>query len=125
MALLIEAFDGNALGLVQSANYCLATGITPEQYLDRLRRDPVRLLDLGHAAGHPQTLTAAISAGLAEACTDPAARALAGALALLAPDPVPEWIFSKPPVLVERGDHDDPVGDRQCSGGCRASRGAR
>ncbi len=110
MALLIEAFDGNALGLVQSANYCLATGITPEQYLDRLRRDPVRLLDLGHAAGHPQTLTAAINAGLAEACTDPAARALAGALALLAPDPVPEWIFSKPPVLVEREDHDDPVG---------------
>ena len=29
LALLIRAFDGNALGLVQSANYCLATGITP------------------------------------------------------------------------------------------------
>lgn len=111
LALLIGAFDGNALGLVQSANYCLATGIAPGQYLERLRRDPARVLDLGHAAGHPQTLAAAISAGLAEACTDPAARALAGALALLAPDPVPEWIFSKPPVLVERGDHDDPAGD--------------
>ena len=125
LALLIGAFDGNALGLVQSANYCLATGITPGQYLERLQRDPVRLLDLGHAAGHPQTLAAAISAGLAQACTDPAARALAGALALLAPDPVPEWIFSKPPVLVERGDHDDPADDHECSGGCRASRGAR
>jgi len=112
LALLIGAFDGNALGLVQGANYCLATGITPRQYLDRLRRDPVRLLDLGHAVGHPQTLAAAISAGLAEACTDPAARALAGVLALLAPDPVPEWIFSKPPVLIEREDHDDPAGDR-------------
>jgi tetratricopeptide (TPR) repeat protein len=111
LALLIEAFDGNALGLVQSANYCLATGITPGQYLERLRHDPIRLLDLGHAAGHPQTLAAAISASLAEACTDPAARALAGALALLAPDPVPEWIFSKPPVLVQREDHDDPASD--------------
>jgi hypothetical protein len=112
LGLLIEAFDGNALGLVQGANYCLATGITPGQYLERLRRDPLRLLDLGHAAGHPQTLAAAISAGLTEACTDPAVRALAGALALLAPDPVPEWIFSKLPVLVERGDdHTDPAGD--------------
>lgn len=112
LALLIGAFDGNALGLVQGANYCLATGITPEQYLERLRRDPVRLLDLGHAVGHPQTLAAAIGAGLAEACTDPAANALAGALALLAPDPVPDWIFGQPPVLLERGkEHDDPAGD--------------
>jgi hypothetical protein len=112
LALLIGAFDGNALGLVQGANYCLATGITPGQYLERLRRDPVRVLDLGHAVGHPQTLAAAISAGLTEACTDPAARALVGALALLPPDPVPDWIFGKPPVLVERGeDHDDPAGD--------------
>jgi tetratricopeptide (TPR) repeat protein len=112
LALLIEAFDGNALGLVQGANYCLATGITPGQYLERLRRDPVRLLDLGHAAGHPQTLATAISAGLAEACTDPAARALAGTLSLLAPDPVPDWIFGKPPFLVERGEEQgEPVGD--------------
>jgi hypothetical protein len=112
LALLIGAFDGNALGLVQGANYCLATGITPGQYLERLQRDPVRLLDLGHATGHPQTLAAAISAGLTEACTDPAARAVAGTLALLAPDPVPDWIFSKPPVLVERvNDQNDPEGD--------------
>jgi len=111
LSLLIRAFDGNALGLVQSANYCLVTGITPGQYLERLRRDPARLLDLGHAAGHPQTLAAAISAGLAEACTESAARALAGALALLAPDPVPEWIFSKPPVLVESGARNDPADD--------------
>jgi tetratricopeptide (TPR) repeat protein len=109
LALLIGAFDGNALGLVQSANYCLVTGITPGQYLERLRQHPARLLDLGHAAGHPQTLTAAISAGVAEACTNPAADALAGALALLAPDPVPEWIFSKPPLLVQRWGQDNPV----------------
>jgi hypothetical protein len=111
LVLLIGAFDGNALGLVQGANYCLTTGITPGQYLERLARDPVRLLDRGHASGHPQTLAAAISAGLAEACTDQSARALASALALLAPDLVPEWIFSKPPVLVERDDCDAPSGD--------------
>jgi len=120
LALLIGAFDGNALGLVQGANYCLATGITPGQYLERLRRDPVRLLDLGYAVGHPQTLTAAISAGLAKACTDPAARSLAGVLALLAPDPVPDWIFSKPPVLVERGgEHDDPAGGHDAQDAAR------
>src|SRR6202035_2835735 len=56
LSLLIRAFDGNALGLVQGANYCLAAGITPGQYLERLDRDPRRLLDLGQAAGHPQTL---------------------------------------------------------------------
>jgi hypothetical protein len=111
-ALLIEAFDGNALGLVQGANYCLAMSITPGLYLDRLRRDPVHLLDRGYSVGHPQTLAAAIRAGLTEACTDPAARALAGVLALLAPDPVPEWIFNGPPVLVERdGENTDPAGD--------------
>ncbi|HUZ55355.1 MAG TPA: dsDNA nuclease domain-containing protein [Streptosporangiaceae bacterium] len=104
VALLIGAFDGNALGLVQGANYCLATGIDPGQYLERLRHDPVRLMDLGNAVSHPQTLAAAIRAGLAEACNDSAARALAGTLALLAPDPVPEWIFGEPPVLVERDD---------------------
>jgi hypothetical protein len=118
-ALLIDAFDGNALGLVQGANYCLAMGITPGQYLERLRRDPVRLLDLGQAVGHPQTLAAAISAGLAEACTDPAARALAGALAMLAPDPVPEWIFTNPPVLVEHGEHSDPAGDHDAQEAAR------
>jgi len=112
VALLVGAFGGNALGLVQSANYCLVMGITPGQYVERLRHDPVRLLDRGQAADHPQTIATAISAGLAEACTNPAARALVGALALLAPDPVPEWIFSKPPVLVERGeDQADPVSD--------------
>ena len=110
LALLIRAFGGNALGLVQGANYCLATGITPAQYVERLRRDPVRLLGLGHAADHPQTIAAAISAGLAEACTEPAAHALAWVLALLAPDPVPDWIFGKPPVLIERDeDHDEPA----------------
>jgi len=61
---LITAFDGNALGLVQSANYCLTTGITPRQYVERLQRDPARLLDRGYAADHPQTIAAAISAGL-------------------------------------------------------------
>jgi hypothetical protein len=111
LALLIRAFNGNALGLVQSANYCLATGVTPVQYLERLRRDPVRLLDLGHAVDHPQTIGAAISAGLAQACIEPAARALADALALLAPDPVPEWIFSKPPVLVAREMEADDAAD--------------
>lgn len=111
LALLIEAFDGNALGLVQGANYCLANGITPGQYIERLRRDPAQLLDRGTASGHPQTLTAAIRAGLDRACADPAANALAGTLALLAAEPVPEVIFSNPPVLVERPDHDDPDGN--------------
>jgi tetratricopeptide (TPR) repeat protein len=99
--LLITAFDGNALGLVQGANYCLSTGITAGQYVERLERDPARLLDRGYAAGHPQTIAAAISAGLTQAGTEPAARALASALAWLAPDPVPEWVFGKPPILVE------------------------
>lgn len=107
-ALLIEAFGGNALGLVQGANYCLANGITPRQYVDRLSRDPAQLLDHGTAAGHPQTLTAAIRAGLDQACTDPAANALAGALALFAAEPVPEMIFSNAPVLVDRPDEKVP-----------------
>ena len=112
---LIGAFGGNALGLVQAANYCLSTGITPGQYVERLRRDPARLLDLGYAYGHPQTITAAISAGLTEACRDPAARALASALSWLAPDPVPEWVFGKPPILVEPM-QDDPDHDRRTQG---------
>jgi tetratricopeptide (TPR) repeat protein len=105
--MLIEAFDGNALGLAQGANYCLTTGITPEQYVERLRRDPVQMLDKGRAAGHPQTIAAAISVGLTEAYENPAALALASALSWLAPDPVPEWIFGKPPVLVEPAAQDD------------------
>ena len=103
-----DAFDGNALGLVQGANYCLANGITPGQYIERLHRDPVQLLDLGTAEGHPQTLTAAIKAGLDRACADPAANTLARTLALLAAEPVPESIFSNPPVAVEHSDKDDP-----------------
>ena len=109
-ALLVEAFGGNALGLVQGANYCLANSITPRQYVDRLRRDPAQLLDRGTAAGHPQTLTAAIRAGLDQACTDPAANALAGTLALFAAEPVPEQIFSNAPVLVERSNQKAPDG---------------
>lgn len=107
LSVLIEAFDGNPLGLAQGANYCLTTGLTPGPYIDRLRRDPARVLDLGHAADHPQTIAAAIRAGVTEASRDPAARALASALAWLAPDQVPEWIFAGPPVLVQRGGEDD------------------
>jgi tetratricopeptide (TPR) repeat protein len=111
LSLLITAFDGNALGLVQGANYCMNASITPRQYIERLQRDPTRLLDRGHAVGHPQTIAAAISAGLTEACTEPTARALASALSWLAPDPVPEWVFGKPPILVKPA-HEDPDRDR-------------
>jgi tetratricopeptide (TPR) repeat protein len=108
LGVLIEAFDGNPLGLAQGANYCLTTGLSAGQYIDRLRRDPARVLDLGHAAGHPLTIAAAIRAAVAEAIQDPAARALASALAWLAPGQVPEWIFVGAPMLVHRKDEDDP-----------------
>jgi hypothetical protein len=48
--------------------------------------------------------------GLDQACTDPAASAVAGTLALFAAEPVPEQIFSNAPVLVDRSDQKAPDG---------------
>jgi tetratricopeptide (TPR) repeat protein len=102
---LFDEFHGHALGLVQSANYCRSEGLGPHAYLDRLRKWPGRALELGRAPSHPQPVGSAIAAAITAASQyDRAAEALIRIMAWYAPEPLPETIFSRSSLILERDD---------------------
>ena len=83
------------LAIAQAAGFIADTGTSASQYLGLLQTRAGQLLDRGAPAFYPQSLaaaTAVIAARLAD--HDPAAAELASLCAFLAPEPIPEDLFT-------------------------------
>jgi hypothetical protein len=106
------------LAIAQAAGFIADTGTTAAQFLQLLRTQAGQLLDLPDpGSAYPLSLAAATGL-IAERLDrdDPAAAQLAGLCAFLAPEPVPEDLFTSaagelPGELAERAA--DPLGWRQ------------
>jgi transcriptional regulator with XRE-family HTH domain len=83
------------LAIAQAAGFIADTGTPPSQYLDLLRTRAGQLLDRGAPGSYPRSLAAAtalIADRLAD--SDPAAAELASLCAFMAPEPIPEYLFT-------------------------------
>ena len=91
---------GSALGdlplaLAQAAGFMAETGTPASQYLDLLQTHAARLLHQGVPGSYPQSLAAAVIVTAARlTARAPAAAELASLCAFLAPEPIPEDLFS-------------------------------
>ncbi len=84
------------LAIAQAAGFMTGTGTAPGQYLGLLRTRAGQLLDRGAPGSYPRSLAAATAltaARLAE--QDPAAAELASLCAFLAPEPIPDYLFTR------------------------------
>ena len=92
---LAHALDDLPLALAQAAGFMAETGMPAAQYLGLLRTRAGQLLAQGEAGSYPHSLAAAIGL-IAErlAARDVAAAELASLCAFLAPEPVPEDLFT-------------------------------
>jgi transcriptional regulator with XRE-family HTH domain len=83
------------LGIAQAAGFMADTGTSVTQYLSMLRNQAGQLLGRGAPGSYPQSLAAA-TAVIAERLSDqdPAAAELASLCAFLAPEPIPEDLFT-------------------------------
>jgi len=84
------------LAIAQAAGFMTGTGTAPGQYLSLLRTRAGQLLDRGAPGSYPRSLAAAtalIAGQLAE--RDPAAAELASLCAFLAPEPIPDYLFTR------------------------------
>jgi transcriptional regulator with XRE-family HTH domain len=83
------------LAIAQAAGFIADTGMRASQYLDLLRARARQLLDRGAPGSYPRSLAAA-TALIADrlAGHDPAAAELASLCAFLAPEPIPEYLFT-------------------------------
>jgi len=83
------------LAIAQAAGFIADTGMLASQYLGLLRTRAGQLLDRGAPGSYPRSLAAAtalIADRLAD--HDPAAAELASLCAFLAPEPIPEYLFT-------------------------------
>jgi transcriptional regulator with XRE-family HTH domain len=83
------------LAIAQAAGFIADTGTPVSQYLDLLRTRARQLLDRGAPSSYPSSLAAAtalIADRLAD--SDPAAAELASLCAFLAPELIPEYLFT-------------------------------
>ena len=83
------------LAIAQAAGFIADTGTPASQYLGLLRTRAGQLLDRGVPGSYPRSLAAAtalIAGRLAD--QDPAAAELASLCAFLAPEPIPEYLFT-------------------------------
>jgi DNA-binding XRE family transcriptional regulator len=86
------------LALAQAAAFMAATGMPAGQYLELLQARAGQLLDQAVPGSHPRSLAAATALTAAQlADDDPAAAELATLCAFLAPEPVPEELFTGAP----------------------------
>jgi tetratricopeptide (TPR) repeat protein len=87
------------LAVAQAAGFIAETGTSADRYLDLLATQAARLLDqAAPGSPYPRSLAAAtrLAAGRLDA-EDPAAAQLAGVCAFLAPEPIPEDLFTANP----------------------------
>ncbi len=90
------------LGIAQAAGFMAETGMPAAQYLGLLRTRAGQLLDqAAPGSGYPHSLAAATQL-IADRLDrgDPAAGELAGLCAFLAPEPIPEDLFTSAPGLL-------------------------
>ena len=83
------------LAIAQAAGFIADTGMPASQYLSLLQTRTGKLLDRGTPGSYPRSLAAAtalIADRLAD--HDPAAAELASLCAFLAPEPIPEYLFT-------------------------------
>ena len=84
------------LAIAQAAGFMADTGTPLPQYLDMLRNQAGQLLAQGAPGSYPRSLaaaTAVIAARLSD--QDPAAAELANLCAFLAPEPIPDDLFTR------------------------------
>jgi transcriptional regulator with XRE-family HTH domain len=86
------------LAVAQAAGFIADTGTLASQYLSLLRTRAGQLLDHGAPGSYPRSLAAA-TALIADRLSDhdPAAAELASLCAFLAPEPIPEYLFTGAP----------------------------
>ena len=83
------------LAIAQAAGFMADTGTSASQYLGLLETRAGQLLDRGAPASYPRSLAAATALTAARlADHDPAAAELASLCAFLAPEPIPEDLFT-------------------------------
>ena len=95
---LAEQLGDLPLAIAQAAGYLAETGMPASDYLTLLQTRARKILDVARPVTYPRTLAAAtqlIADKLAR--DDPAAAELASVCAFLAPDPVPEDLFTGAP----------------------------
>ena len=83
------------LAIAQAAGFMAETGMAAAEYMDLLRTRAGQLLDQGAPGSYPRSLAAATGL-IADrlAGEDPAAAELASLCAFLAPEPIPEDLFT-------------------------------
>ena len=83
------------LALAQAAGFMAETGMPTDQYLGLLRTHAARILDQAAPGSYPRSLAAATNLTADRlAQDDPAAAELASLCAFLAPEPIPENLFT-------------------------------
>ena len=83
------------LAIVQAAGFMANSGMSASQYLSLLQTRAGQLLDRGAPGSYPRSLAAATALTAARlADHDPAAADLASLCAFLAPEPIPEDLFT-------------------------------
>jgi DNA-binding XRE family transcriptional regulator/tetratricopeptide (TPR) repeat protein len=105
------------LALAQAAAFLAGTGMAVDEYLGLLQARAGPLLDQAAPGSHPRSLAAATGLTAARlAADDPAAAELASLCAFLAPDPIPEELFTGAPGILPgelAGPAADPLAWRQ------------
>ncbi|MGB6455519.1 MAG: FxSxx-COOH system tetratricopeptide repeat protein [Streptosporangiaceae bacterium] len=114
---LAAALGDLPLAIAQAAGFVVGTAMSASQYVRLLQTRAGQLLDRAVPGTYPQSLAAATAMTAAQlAAHDPAAVELASLCAFLAPDPIPEAMFTDaagllPGRLAERAA--DPLAWRQ------------
>jgi tetratricopeptide (TPR) repeat protein len=93
---LAAALNDHPLGITQAANYCRVTGRAVSDYITRLEREPVLLLDQGRASGHLDSVVKTIKLSVDAAKERwPDCDYLMNLLAHLGSAPLDESIFER------------------------------
>jgi tetratricopeptide (TPR) repeat protein len=83
------------LGIIQGAGFIATTGTPEAEYLQLLRTQASQVLSEGKPASYPRSLAAATRLTIGRlAKADPAAAELANLCAFLAPEPIPDELFT-------------------------------
>ncbi|GAA3125216.1 ATP-binding protein [Nonomuraea salmonea] len=94
MDLLAGVLSDQPLAIAQAVNYCRLMNLSINEYVDRLKRSPLLVLDRGEASGYRKTLVQAIQLNINAATQlDPLASSLLTLLSYFGSDVLPEMIF--------------------------------
>ena len=96
------------LAVAQAAGYLSGSGMSAADYMELLRTRAAEILNLGKPVSYPRPLAAATQVSFDQlAAEDPAAAQLIGICAFLAPEPIPQDLFTTAATQLP-----DPLADR-------------